>query len=150
GPGLFELSVDPGQTLTDAFLLLTDSDGDLLELVVNSVTPGALGGVASPPSPTLGFSPLRIDWTGTANSDMPPGIYAYSMELRDGVNLPVAFTVTIELNNLPPAASAGADLLPSNPGTGIAGDPFRAEITAGTSSDLEMALIEDANTGQVI
>jgi hypothetical protein len=146
----FALSIDPGVALVDAFLLLTDSDGDLIELTTTSVTPGPLAGVTPPGSPTLGFSPLRIEWKGGIDPLMAPGDYVYSMEIRDGVNLPVAFTVTITLNNVAPSHAPGTSLVATNPGTGVAGDPYRAEIQAGSIKVMEMAVVDDANAGQFV
>ncbi|MBZ0135084.1 MAG: putative Ig domain-containing protein [Planctomycetes bacterium] len=146
--GPFTLAVDPGVTLANAEIELTDPELD--NITVTSITPPATApaGIIPPPVPAAGH-PILLAWTGTADPVNVPTDYTWTVNFVDAVNgTPVSVLVTITINNLAPAHVIANALA----GDGSALTPYTAEYTEtmdGTT-DIDLASVTDANTGQTL
>jgi large repetitive protein len=146
--GPFTLAVDPGTTLANASIELTDPETD--NITVNSITVvGATPtGIAAPAIPAPGH-PLVLSWTGTADASNPPGTYIWEVEFQDAVSgNPVTVSVEITINNLAPQHT----IANATGGTGTGASPYTAVYTETMdfNADIDLASITDANTGQTI
>lgn len=96
--GPFEITLQPGATLTDATIELTDPDSD--EIAVTSIIPPgtALGGVTTPVIPAPGH-PLTLTWNGFVDSQASAGAYTWTVTFEDAINqTPVSIDVTINID----------------------------------------------------
>jgi hypothetical protein len=146
--GPFSLDVDPGATLADATIELSDMEAD--NIVVISIAPigPAPSGINQPAIPAQGH-PIILEWTGVAEAVNTPGPYLWSVDFRDTVNLTVEnFELTITIPDRPPTHSNAGALS----GTGSAGDPYRLDYTQGDNSSLitDFAALSDPNSNQSV
>jgi hypothetical protein len=146
--GPFSLDVDPGATLADATIELSDMEAD--NIVVISIAPigPAPSGINQPAIPAQGH-PIILEWTGVAEAVNTPGPYLWSVDFRDTVNLTVEnFELTITIPDRPPTHSSAGALS----GTGSAADPYRLDYTQGDNSSLitDFAALSDPNASQSV
>ncbi|MCC7507962.1 MAG: putative Ig domain-containing protein [Planctomycetes bacterium] len=146
--GPFSMSVNPGTTLTNADLELTDPESDNIT-VTSIVAPATVpAGIVPPTIPAAGH-PISLSWTGTANAANDPGDYTWQVTFEDAVNqTPVVIDVTITIIDMAPVhAISGA-----SGGTGAVGNPYTATWTEtmGPASDIDLASVSDPNTNQVL
>ncbi len=141
----FTLSVNPGDTLTNATITVTDTDaGDQVEVVSVSASPSPMAGVTAPTAAAPAAQAV-LDWTGTAEADGTPGSYVYTVTVTDNITTPVTFTVTITLVDTPPEFVNGADVIE---GDGSAALPLLARTETGKGRSMHMASFSDQNTSQ--
>lgn len=143
----FTLTVNPGQTLANANLTVSDADGNNITVVSVVAAPSALGGVTAPAAAAAAPGPFGLSWTGTADASETPGVYVYTVTLSDAITTPASFNVTITLADLPPEFTAGPSV---SQGDGTAANPYAVSTQAGKTPTFEMALVTDPNTGQTI
>ncbi|MBK8205179.1 MAG: putative Ig domain-containing protein [Planctomycetes bacterium] len=146
--GPFSMSVNPGTTLANADLELTDPESDNIT-VTSIVAPATVpAGIVPPTIPAAGH-PISLSWTGTANAANDPGDYTWQVTFEDAVNqTPVVVDVTITIIDMAPThAISGA-----TGGTGAVGNPYTATWTEtmGPASDIDLASVSDPNTNQVL
>lgn len=146
--GPFTLAVDPGVTLANAEIELTDPETD--NITVTAINPPATAptGITAPTVPTPGH-PVLLTWTGTANATNVPDDYTWQVTFEDAVNgTSKTVDVTITINNLLPAHT----IANASGGDGSGANPYTTEYTEtmdGTSS-VDLANVTDANTGQTL
>lgn len=146
--GPFNAPLDPGETLSDVSILLTDVDLD--DVIVSAVTPlgASPAGVTEPPLPAPSH-PVTLTWTGTAEATNSPGVYSWTVDFTDtGTGTPVTITVNITIRDLPPIHA----LANAVQGNGSAGNPYLVEFTQGDNPGLsiDIAWVSDPNTGQSV
>jgi hypothetical protein len=146
--GPFVLSVDPGATLANATIELTDVDLD--NIVVSAITPLTTvpTGLTAPAVPGAAH-PVLLTWTGTVDATNPPGDYTWEIDFADTVNLtPLVARVTITINDLPPTHT----VLNAMSGDGSSGNPYAVNYFPGATGALavDLATVTDPNTAQAI
>jgi hypothetical protein len=144
--GPFNASINPGATLANASILLTDPDAD--DITVTAITPTGTApigiSVALPGAPT---HPVVLTWTGTADAMNPPGAYEWQVDFEDAVNAtPMSALVTITIIDLAP----GHVIAGAASGTGSSGSPYATQFIQGDngSVSVDLATVTDPNTGQ--
>lgn len=88
----FALSINENTALSLADLVITDPDGDNIDVLSVS---GTAAGVTAPTTSTGNTSPLTISWTGTPTT---AGTYVFDVTITDNNTAPVVFQVTITVN----------------------------------------------------
>lgn len=146
--GPFNATLEPGETLNNVSILLTDVDSD--NITVTSIVPTgtAPAGILPPPQPSPAH-PLTLSWTGVADAANTPGAYSWTVEFTDaGTGIPVAILVTITIADRPPIHA----LANAIQGVGSAGDPYLVEYTQGDAPGLsvDVAWVSDPNTNQSV
>ncbi len=144
--GPFTLSVDPGATLANATIELTDVDLD--DIVVSAITPLTTVpmGIPTPALPAQAH-PILLTWAGTVDATNPPGDYTWEIDFADTVNLtPLVARVTITINDLPPTHA----ILDAMSGDGSSGNPYTVNYFPGATGALavDLATVADPNTAQ--
>lgn len=149
GPFTHPAGADPGATLSDATIELTDPDLD--DIVITSITPPvtALSGITEPGIGAAAH-PRLLEWTGTVDASNAPGDYTWQIDFEDVANgTPVSIMVTITVNDLAPEhVIADAD---GGDGT-TAGTAYTTEFTQGddATATVDLAAVTDANMGQAL
>lgn len=146
--GPFTMAVDPGATLANADLEVTDPEFD--NVTVTNIVPPAILPIGITANIAAGPGhPLAFGWTGTADATNDAGDYTWQITFEDAVSgTPVTIDVTITINDLAPVhVISGA-----TGGNGSAGNPYTATWTQtmGPASDIDLASVSDPNTSQVL
>ncbi len=147
--GPFALSVDPGSTLANAEIELTDGDADPIDVLAITPLTSVPAGITAPVAPANPAHPVLLAWTGTADASNPPGDYTWEIEFADTVNLTtVIIEVTITINDLPPTHV----LLDAMSGDGSSGNPYTVNYFPGATGALavDLATVTDPNTSQPV
>jgi MYXO-CTERM domain-containing protein len=127
----FTLNAQAGQALDAATLLISDADGDAIEIISVSAN-ATLPGVTAPAAqgPTAG--PFNIAWSGAPGAE---GTYAYTVSITDGKSPAVSFSVTLNVNMPELLHKAGPDAMG---GEGTPEFPYLARTWAGQWPNLAM------------
>jgi hypothetical protein len=141
--GPFNLTVGPGVTLSNATLQLVDADLDPIDLNSVGVTT-AIAGVNTPAPAADLASGTVIAFTGVAEAYNDSGNYAYTINIDDDVFGLVQVVVNITIVNMKPTHAPVAGVT----GSGVPGARYARTLGTGTTADLPMCDIIDANTSQ--
>jgi hypothetical protein len=145
-PGDFLLELDPGDSLVDAEIEVSDADGDDIDVVVTA--PAVMPtGVTDPAASFSGAGPHMLTWGGMAAASNTPGDYIWALDASDtGTGANVLATVTIRVLELPPTHTAAGGVT----GSGTAADPYFEEFTEGddASVTVDFAELTNPNSGQ--
>lgn len=145
----FTLTVQPGATLANADIELTDNETDPIQvsnITAPSPAPTGISGPTGTPGPG---HPLLLQWSGTADASNPPGPYSWSITFASttGNTTPTTITVTITIEDTAPTHTVVAPTT----GDGSSGTPYAATFTEGqTVTNADIATVTDLNTGQTL
>jgi hypothetical protein len=144
--GPFAYAVNPGATLVNGNIDLTDPESDTI--TVSAITPPGTvpTGITAPSIPTPGH-PLTLSWTGTADATNAPGNYTWVVTFSDSVNgATVNVNITITINDLAPTHVAGADAASGN-GQALA-TAYEGSAAQASTTMLTLADVDDPNVNQ--
>ncbi|MCB9895346.1 MAG: hypothetical protein H6839_12920 [Planctomycetes bacterium] len=147
--GPFTIALNPGATLSNVSIELTDPEADNITVTSITLITSAPAGITAPSVPGTPGQPVTLDWTGTAAASNAPGAYTWTVTFEDAVNqTPVSVDVTITINDLTPVHSIAS----ASGGTGTVANPYTAEYTEtmGVSSAINLANVSDPNTSQTL
>jgi hypothetical protein len=146
--GPFSMEVQPGETLADAEIQLTDPESDDITVTAITLITATPTGISAPAIPAPGH-PIVLEWTGTADASNTPGIYTWEIDFEDAVNgTPMSVVVNIEILDIPPTHT----IEDADSGDGSAGSPYTTTYTAGmtAATTVNLASVSSPNTGQTV
>ncbi|MBK8205645.1 MAG: putative Ig domain-containing protein [Planctomycetes bacterium] len=146
--GPLTLAVNPGATLANADVELTDAESD--NITVASITAPAIvpTGIVPPAVPGAPGHPVVLSWTGTADASNDPGVYTWTVTFSDAVNgASIVVQVSITINDVPPTHTAATGIT----GDGLsAGTQYVAGVPVGAAGATDIADATDGNTSQTL
>ena len=147
-PVLFELNLDPGDSIADA-LEITDPDNDTMTVVVTA--PSFVGLTAQPSSVTTPVQgPISLQWVGTADPSNAPitAVHDWTLEVDDGNGNQITVTARITINDLPPQHA----IVNATSGDGSSATPYTIAYTETQTGAVlvDLASVSDPNQQTVV